>query len=53
MDKNTIIGFVLIAAVLIGFSWWSQPTEQQKAEARAQFVRDSIAAVKKQQKETF
>ena len=52
MDKNTIIGFVLIAAVLIGFSWWSQPTEQQKAEARAQFVRDSIAAVKKQQKET-
>ena len=29
MDKNTVIGFVLIAAVLIGFSWWSKPSEEQ------------------------
>ena len=28
MDKNTIIGLVLIAAVLIGFSWYN--TNQQK-----------------------
>ena len=28
MDKNTIIGFVLIAAILIGFSWWNRPTEE-------------------------
>ena len=39
MDKNTIIGFVLIAAVLIGFSWYSQPS---KEEQRAKFVKDSI-----------
>lgn len=42
MDKNTIIGFVLIAAVLIGFSWYSQPSEEQVAQQRMQ---DSIAAI--------
>ena len=45
MDKNNIIGFVLIAAVLIGFSIWSQPSAEQKAEAARQ---DSIAAVAQQ-----
>ena len=45
MDKNTITGFVLIALVVIGFSWYSQPS----AEEREAMVRqDSIAAVKKQ-----
>ena len=39
MDKNTIIGFVLIAAILVGFSWYSQPS---KEEQRAKFVKDSI-----------
>ncbi len=38
MDKNTIIGFALIGAVLIGYSWWTQPSEE---EQRAQFVKDS------------
>jgi YidC/Oxa1 family membrane protein insertase len=42
MDKNSITGFVLIALVLIGFSWYSQPSAQEK---RAQFVKDSIAQV--------
>ena len=45
MDKNTIIGFVLIAAVLIGFSWWSRPSEEEIAQQRMQ---DSITAVAKQ-----
>ena len=40
MDRNSIIGFVLIAAVLIGFSIYSQPS---KEEQRAAFVKDSIA----------
>ena len=31
MDKNTIIGFVLIAALLIGFSWYTQPSEEDIA----------------------
>lgn len=44
MDKNNIIGFVLIAAVLIGFSWYSQPSAQEQRQA---FVQDSIAKAKK------
>ncbi len=42
MDKNTITGFLLIALVLIGFSWWSRPSEAQLAEMARQ---DSIAQV--------
>jgi len=42
MDKNTIIGFVLIAVVLIGFSWYNQPSAEQ---IEAQRREDSIAAV--------
>ncbi len=42
MDKNTITGFVLIAAVLIGFSYWSRPS---KAEMEEQARQDSIARV--------
>ena len=45
MDKNNIIGFVLIAAVLIGFSIWSQPSAEERAAASRQ---DSIAAVTQQ-----
>ena len=44
MDKNTIIGFILIAAVLIGFSWWQQPSAEEIAAQRTQ---DSIAHVVK------
>lgn len=49
MDKNTIAGFVLIALVLFGFAWWQQPSAEQIAEQRKEFVKDSIAAVKKAQ----
>lgn len=49
MDKNTIIGLVLMGLLLIGFSWWSQPSSEQKAEMMRQ---DSIAAVMKQKAET-
>ncbi|MCC8198464.1 MAG: membrane protein insertase YidC [Tannerellaceae bacterium] len=42
MDKNTIIGFLLIGLVLFAFSWWNQPSpEQLEAQRRYQ---DSIAA---------
>ena len=37
MDKNTIIGFVLIGIVLFGFSWLNRPTpEQIEAQRRYQ-----------------
>ena len=45
MNKNTLIGFVLIAVVLVGFSWYSQPSQE---EMRAQFVKDSLEQVAKQ-----
>lgn len=48
MDKNNIIGFVLIALVLIGYSWYAKPSKEQE---RAQFVQDSIAQAKRQQAE--
>ena len=32
MDKNTIIGFVLIAAILIGYSVYSQPSDEEIAQ---------------------
>ena len=41
MNRDTIIGFVLIALVLIGFSWYNQPTAEQ---IEAQRREDSIAA---------
>lgn len=43
MNKNNIIGFLLIAVVLIGFSWYNQPSDE---EQRAAFVQDSIAKAK-------
>lgn len=45
MDKNTIIGFALIALVLFGFTWYSQPSAE---EQRAAFVKDSIENVARQ-----
>ncbi len=45
MNRDTIIGFILIALVLIGFSWWNQPS-QEEIEAY-QHQQDSIAAVEK------
>lgn len=42
MNRDTIIGFVLIALVLIGFSWYNSPSKEEIEAARLQ---DSIAAV--------
>lgn len=42
MDKNTIIGLVIIFLILIGFSYLNRPSEEQVREMRRQ---DSIARV--------
>ncbi|MDL2256345.1 membrane protein insertase YidC [Parabacteroides sp. OttesenSCG-928-K15] len=43
MDKNTILGFILIGLVLFAFSWLNRPTpEQIEAQRRYQ---DSIAKI--------
>ena len=46
MDKNNIIGFVLIAAVLIGFGIWSQPSAEQIAAQQKQDSIENVARAK-------
>ncbi len=50
MDKNTITAFVLIALLLIGFSYFSRPNAEQIAAM--QHYNDSIAAVYQQEEAT-
>ena len=49
-NKSTIIGWILIAAVLVGFFLMNKPSEEQLAEqARVRAIQDSIALVQAQQ----
>ena len=43
MDKNTWIGFALIAAIIVGFSFINRPSKEELAERKR--VQDSIALV--------
>lgn len=44
MDRNTIIGLVLVAAILFGWTWYGGKQEEKRREiAREQFVQDSLA----------
>ena len=43
MDKNTIIGFVLIAAIMFGFSWFQSKQYNEQMEIQSQL--DSVARV--------
>ena len=43
MDKNSIIGFVLIAAIFIGFSLYQSSQTRKRLELQAQL--DSVARV--------
>ena len=45
MDRNTITGLVVIALILIGYSYFMSPS---KEELKAMHVRDSIARVEAQ-----
>jgi YidC/Oxa1 family membrane protein insertase len=49
MDKNNLVGFALIGAVLIGFSIYNRPSQEQIERARAE--QDSIQAVAQAQAE--
>ena len=48
MDKNTIVGIILVFVVLIGFSYLNQPSQEEIAAAKKR--QDSIALVVSQQK---
>ena len=49
MDKNTWIGFLLIAAIIVGFSFLNRPSEEELAER--QRVQDSLIVVQAQEVE--
>ena len=49
MDKNTLVGFVLIGAVIIGFGIYNTPNQEERA--RAQHYQDSIQQVIKEKEE--
>ncbi|MEX1132048.1 MAG: YidC/Oxa1 family insertase periplasmic-domain containing protein, partial [Flavobacteriales bacterium] len=43
MDRNSIIGFILIAAILIGYTWYTMPSPEEVA--RIQREQDSLATL--------
>ncbi|MBK9290684.1 MAG: membrane protein insertase YidC [Bacteroidetes bacterium] len=47
MNRDSLIGFILIAAILIGYSIWMTPSKEEMERRRQQL--DSIAQVRKQQ----
>ena len=49
MDKNTIIGFILIAAIIIGFGIYNQPSKEEIEKMRkdAEQRRDSMEQIEK------
>lgn len=49
MDKNTLVGFILIGAVIIGFGIYNTPNQEERA--RAQHYQDSIQRVIKEKEE--
>lgn len=49
MDKNTWIGFLLIAGIIVGFSMLNRPTKEQMAER--QRLNDSISLVRQMERE--
>ncbi|MBQ9577210.1 MAG: membrane protein insertase YidC [Muribaculaceae bacterium] len=49
MDKNTLIGMLLMGVVIFGFMWLQQPSEAELAERQRQM--DSIAAAQQQQQQ--
>jgi len=51
MDRNTIIGFILMILILVGFTWMNRPSQEQiEAQRRYQ---DSIAVVQAKQQAEF
>ncbi len=49
MTRDNILGLILIAAILIGYSIWMAPSEEERMEARR--IQDSIAAVQRAEAE--
>ena len=48
MDKNSIIGFVLIGVIMIGFTWYQNKEYRERMEVQAKL--DSVARVERLEK---
>jgi YidC/Oxa1 family membrane protein insertase len=46
MNKTSLIGFILIAAILFGWMWWMQPSQEELAEQRR--IQDSIMMARRE-----
>ncbi len=50
MNKNSVIGFVLIAAIMIGYSIWLSPSKEEiQKKQHLQHIKDSLEYVQYQQ----
>lgn len=49
MNKNSIIGFILIAGIMIGYTYWMAPSEKELAKQQREA--DSIARVQRHNEE--
>lgn len=45
MDRNSVIGFILIGILIVGYTYFNQPTQEQLNKIQRQ--RDSIARIEK------
>ncbi len=48
MDRNSVIGIVLIVAILFGYTWYTMPSEEERA--RMQQEQDSLATLELEQR---
>ena len=46
MNKQSLIGFILIAAILFGWMWWMQPSKEELAEQKR--IQDSIMMARRE-----
>ena len=46
MNKSSLFGFILIAAILFGWMWWTQPSKEELAEQRR--IQDSIMMARRE-----
>ena len=52
MNKNTIIGFLLLMALFFGWAWWTKPSQEELArQAEHKRYTDSVNYVRKRQAE--
>ena len=46
MNKSSLFGFILIAAILFGWMWWMQPSKEELAEQKR--IQDSIVMARRE-----